>query len=87
MKALVKDFSTDIVPTDEEVRELCKPGQGADTCSWLIMGANGFECCCHNKPHALLDRRSKGQMIAMRDGCDKVKEFSPLGIGMGEHSF
>lgn len=72
MKAKVYDFYTDIFPTDEEVKELCKPGEGVNTCSWLLMSSKGWECCCLNKPISLVNRRKLKTMTAMRDGCDKV---------------
>ena len=86
MKAIVHSWYTDVFPTDEEVKEICKPGAGADTCSWLLMGPNGWECCCLNKNHSIVNRREKGEMIAMRDGCEKVKNFNPLGNAR-EHTF
>lgn len=81
MKAIVYDFHTDIYPTNEEVKELCRPGKEADTCSWLLMGSNGWECCCLNKPPYLISRREKGEMRALRDGCNKVHNFIPLKCG------
>ena len=33
MKAVVGDYSTDIYPTNEEAKEFCKPGEGANTCT------------------------------------------------------
>lgn len=87
MKARIYDFYTDIFPTLEEVEELCRPGAGAETCSWLILGGKGFECCCLHKPLALIDRKDRGEMIAMRDGCEKVYTFNPLGRGLVEVEF
>ena len=79
MKAIVSDFYTDIFPTDEEVKGLCTPGAGADTCIWLLMGPKGWECSMMHKNTALLERWNKGLTIAKRDGCDKVKNFDPAG--------
>jgi hypothetical protein len=81
MKAMVYDFHTDIYPTDEDVKELCRPGAGADTCSWLMIGPKGWECCCLNKPAILMERRENGSMVAQRDGCDKVYGFVPTRLG------
>ncbi len=80
MKAIVYDWYTDIYLTGEEVKQLCRPGQGTDTCSWLLVGVNGFECSYLHKPHVLMERRDKKQMVAMRDGCERVKRFNPFGI-------
>lgn len=87
MKAIIHDFYTDIFPTDDEVQELCRPGAGSDTCSWLMVGEGGWECCCLHKPHSLLVRHLNGEMVAMRDGCDKVHNFSPMELGLGVHYF
>ena len=86
MRANVHDWYTDMYPTDDEVKELCKPGAGADTCSWLLMSPSGWECCCLHKNPTLAERHSKGEMVAMRDGCDKVNNFNPIGK-IGEHTF
>lgn len=86
MRAIVCDFSTDIIPTDEEVKEICKPGAGADTCSWLTMTSKGWSCVCLNRPWSLVERRNKGEMNAVRDGCDKVNNFSPSDVPENEWS-
>ena len=87
MKAIIDAWHTDIFPTNEEVKELCKPGAGADTCSWLVMAPTGWECLCLHRPFAISDRRDKGTIVAMRDGCDKVNNFNPCGKGEGEITF
>jgi len=78
-------WHTDIELSDTEVKELCKPGEGADTCSWLVVGVNGFECCCLHKPHLLLDRHKKKEMTALRNGCDEVKGLDVMQLGIGSH--
>lgn len=78
MKAKINDWSTDIFLNKEEVEKICKPGCGPDTCIWLVVGANGFECTCLHKPHALVDRFEKGLTTAKRDGCDTVNNFNPM---------
>ncbi len=80
MKAIVYDWYTDIYPSDEEVKSLCKIGQGADTCIWLVMSPDGWECTCLHRPHALLDRWEKGLTVAKRNGCDPVNNFDPSGL-------
>jgi len=76
MKAIIDEYTTDIFLNDKEIKEFCKIGQGADTCIWLLCGSKGFECCCLNKPYDLLERWRKGETVARRDGCDKVKNFN-----------
>ena len=72
MKVVIREWHTKIFPTDEEVKELCKPGHGEDTCIWLLVAPTGWECCCLNKPTSLLDRWERGGTTAKRNGCDKV---------------
>lgn len=82
MKAQVADFHTDVFLSVGEVEEYCKPGQGADTCSWLVMASEGWRCFCLHKSAlpSVLRRRKDGTMVAMRDGCDKVNNLQVLGI-------
>jgi len=79
MKAIVHDARTEIFLTGEEFKEHCLPGEGANTCIWAVVGAEGFECCYYNKPSYLLERWKAGKTVAKRDGCDKVKAFDPSG--------
>jgi len=78
MKAIVHDWYTDIFPTDEDIKTLCKPAT-SDACVWLTCGSKGFECVYLHRPHVLLDRWSKGETNAKRDGCEQVKQFEPYG--------
>ena len=77
MKAKVYDWYTDIFPTNDDIDKLCKPGQGANTCIWLLVAPTGFECCSKHRPKALLDRLEAGNTVAKRDGCDKVNNWNP----------
>lgn len=86
MKAVVHGFHTEIFPTNEEAKEVCKIGQGADTCIYLVMGKE-FECCYYNRQPimSLLDRRDRGETNAKRDGCVRVQEFAiPGELGESE---
>ena len=87
MKAIIGDYFADIFPTDEEVKEHCVIGEGANTCIWLMMGSGGWECCCHNKPSSLSRRWEAGETNAKRNGCDKVNKMSFVGMGPGEIEF
>ena len=65
--------------SDEDAKNICKIGQGADCCIWLVMGTEGFECLYYKK-HAmsltgdtLYGRWKKGLTVAKRDGCDRMK--------------
>jgi len=81
MRAEIEDLYTTIFQTDEEALEICRPGAGADTCIWLMMGQKGWECCYHDRRgvsltgETLEERWKKGLTVAKRDGCDKVKSL------------
>ena len=62
--------------TDEEVERLCRPGEGANTCSWIVIGRHGFECTIHDKHPVILRRLAAGTFRAKRDGCDEGREFA-----------
>jgi len=76
MKVEVHDFHTEVFLSKNEVLELCKPGEGNNTCIWLVVGPKGLECTYLNKPISLLERWKKGLTNAKRDGCEKVKSVS-----------
>jgi len=63
----------------EEVKKLCRPGAGADTCIWLVVGKDGFECLYYDRNtgrnllgETLEERWKKGFTVAKRDGCDEI---------------
>lgn len=69
-----------IALSTEEVKELCRPGEDANTCVWLVVGRDGFECLYHNRDtgHNLIgetleERWKKGLTVAKRDGCDVAR--------------
>ncbi len=69
-----------VISLDEsEVMKLCRPGGGADTCIWLVLGKGGYECLYYNRRvpaitgEILEDRWKDGLTVAKRDGCDVVK--------------
>ena len=80
MKAIVGGFTTEIYPNEQEIKEICKIGQGADCCILLVVGSQ-FECCYYNSLGLgdLLERARKGLTNAKREGCAKVKNFDPSG--------
>lgn len=85
MEAVVHDFYTEIFPDKEEIKEICKIGQGADCCIFLVVGSK-FECCYHNRFGLgdLLERARAGLTNARREGCEKVKNWDPFGKPSGE---
>jgi len=65
----------------EEVKRLCRPGAGADTCIWLVSGKGGFDCLFYNRRapsltgEILEDRWKAGLTVAKRDGCEEVRQL------------
>ena len=67
----------------EEMLKLCRPGEGADTCIWLVVGAEGFECLYYDRNtgrnlvgETLEERWKAGDTVAKRDGCDVVRALN-----------
>jgi hypothetical protein len=84
MKVDVHDRHTNITLTTEEMKHLCTPGKGADTCIWLILGSEGFECSCLHRHPSLITRWKEGKTVAKRDGCDFVNTIDPSELNLGE---
>lgn len=87
MKAIIGDNQIRCYPTDNEVGELCRPGEGADTCIWLTFGENGFECVYLIRSSALEKRWKEGRTTAKRDGCEKLINFTPTVHSQKEITF
>jgi len=58
-----------------DVLDLCKPGESSNTCIWLMVGPEGFECHYYNRSTGLVERWCNRLTVAERDGCDKVKDL------------
>jgi len=65
----------------EEVKKLCRPGAGADTCIWLVSRAEEFACIYYNRAaqsstgESIEEMWKKGLTVAKRDGCDVVRSL------------
>lgn len=59
---------------------VCKIGQGADCCRYLLGGADGIECGKHQPEFKrMLDaRHAAGTMVARGDNCEGLKDNGPL---------
>ena len=79
MEAIVHSGTTDIFPNEQEIKEHCKIGQGADCCIFLVVGSQ-FECCYYNRFGIgdLFEQARAGLTNARREGCEKVKNFDPF---------
>lgn len=54
----------------EHLQNVCRPGQGADTCAYVTMGAGGYSCAKGTGIELLiLGRLSAGTMKAQGDHC------------------
>ncbi len=83
MKAIVHGFHTEIFPSKEDTDSLCKIGQGRDTCIFLLLGPEGFECHGLNQGPImfLIERARRGGTSAQREGCETVLNWVSPGIG------
>lgn len=56
---------------NDQVKNVCKIGQGHDCCRYLMMGGLGFECAKGTATAAILDIRVLSEsMTARGDNCD-----------------
>ena len=61
------------IPSDY-MKEICKSGCGEETCSYLMMGVNGFECAKGTDLEGILtQRRLAGQMVVRGDNCEGLQ--------------
>jgi hypothetical protein len=73
MMAMQDVFIT--IESQEEVNTHCRPGEGAETCKYLVMSPKGFQCEFQNMNFLIdLNEREK-PMIAQREGCDRVNTW------------
>jgi hypothetical protein len=61
----------------KHVDDACAIGTGSKTCSYLLLGANGFECAKENPGMKTLidERRRSGTMSAKGDNCSGPPDF------------
>lgn len=56
---------------NNQVRNVCKAGQGNACCRYLVIGIHGFECVKHTDMKEYLDARvAMEMMVARADNCD-----------------
>lgn len=59
------------ITEDKYVKDVCKVGKGENCCSYLGMGASGWECLKESSLKATIDKkREQKSMNAMSDNCD-----------------
>ena len=55
----------------DKVKTVCKVGQGAECCRYLVCGSKGFECVKGTDTGKFLDSRvAKGTITAKGDNCE-----------------
>lgn len=62
---------------EQHLNEVCRPGQGAISCSYLGMGGAGWRCLkIHDGLKDAIDaRRAANTMRAMGDNCEGDSDF------------
>ena len=69
MKKRIGDWTTEVLMTGDEAKEICKIGQGEKCCAFLVVGGDGFECIrLGNGSGQIFDRLEKGTMNAKGEG-------------------
>ena len=79
MKVIIGEYSSEVFPTNEDVQDICKVGQGADTCMFLTMGSTGWQCVALDWRMRMTLEDRADEMGASRKGCDIVNNFNPQG--------
>lgn len=63
---------------EKHLKNVCKHGGGAFTCSYLASGGQGFECLKGTGFQNIIERRrAEKSMIAMGDNCSGPPKFEP----------
>lgn len=71
MRKVVHPFSTEVLLSDQEAKDICKLGQGEKCCAFLVMSSkHGFECIRMSYPTnaTIFERLRKGTMNAKGEG-------------------
>lgn len=73
-----RDPDDPTVVTETQLATLCRPGKGAETCSFLMYGPDGFECAKHSGFAPLLEAKRAAKSIrALGDNCSGAPDFTP----------
>jgi len=55
-----------------QLKEVCKIGQGNDTCRYVVIGADGFHCTKLTSIKSTIDKRVN-KMTAKGDNCNGIE--------------
>lgn len=66
--------------SDLHVKTMCRPGEGAETCAFLLAGPDGLECAKGTGIEAMLRKRVEAETIIARgDNCPGWEEVVSRG--------
>ena len=70
MKERISDWATEFEMSGDEAKQICRVGQGAKCCAFLVMAPTGFECIRMSYPNngTIFDRLKNGTMNAKGEG-------------------
>lgn len=55
---------------DEHIKNVCKIGQGAECCKYLLLGSGGFECGKISEWKEVVDKEWDSTKTAQGDNCE-----------------
>jgi hypothetical protein len=63
-----------VIPMDH-FKEVCRPGEGAATCRYIVAGSGGIECAKHQSGlREQINRRvAAGAFVAQSDNCEGLQ--------------
>lgn len=63
--------------TSQQLKEVCKIGQGNECCRYITVGPQGIECAKNTGLKITLDQKvNNGEMVAQGDNCEGLDDFS-----------
>ena len=61
--------------SNKHFHKVCKSGQGADCCRYVVAGSKGIECAKFSSLKEILDKRvAEESMVARGDNCAGVPD-------------
>ncbi len=62
---------------EKQIKNVCRPGQGAKTCSFLLAGPDGMECAKGTPLEGMIWAR-RSTMNAKGENCSGPPNFRPF---------
>ena len=68
----------DLCTVKDQLKAVCKIGQGEDCCRYLLVGGNGFECGkVDQQTKSTIDLRVEiGGMLSKGDNCEGIENLN-----------